>query len=477
MRHIHPQGLWYMSAIYILVSLAFGTINSLLILFLLHNHLSQAEAYGLFAAFNSMIFTLPVVGGYMAEKLGYRYSGIVGLSFCSIGAWILGLFAQPLLIDMGLALFAFGLATAGTSAYCIVDMSYTKDDVRRESGFTLFYLLFNIGFFFSAIIGGYVSTHFSYQASFMLAAVMLTLALIAFWKWQNKFSAAEGRSLEPQVSWSKPRTYGTLIGISLAFSALGVALLHNVLVNNILLWALAFASGIGIMYMANKQPSKASKMKLSVFLLLCIVSIAFWSLYMLEPSLLTLFIEHSVNRRVLGTTIPPSTFYSLDPFFIVIFGLVLSWVWRTLAAKHKNLSLPSKFVLSLITMGVGYLVFRLSIGFSGNEHLINMGWVFFGYWFLSIAELLISPIGLSMVGRLSPEGSEGLLMGIWQLFIGLSAVISGYLADTAITPPSGSLAAMNQIYGHSFFYIGLSAVLIGILASFCIPFLKKLSGE
>lgn len=474
MRHVHPKGLWYMGGIYLLAAFCFGTINSLLVLFLTKNHFSQAQAYSLFAAFNSMVFTLPVVSGYMSEKLGYRHSAIVGLLFCAIGAWVLTLHDHWATV-FGLAILSFGLATSATTSYCIVDISYSKDDARRESGFTLFYLTFNVGFLLAATLGGYLARDFGYMWAFRVAAIAVTVAVVAFILCRNKFVAAQGRSLDAQVSWTLPKIYSVLLVVSVIFSGVGVLLLHFEKVNNIVLWLLAFFSGGAIMYLAGKEKTKQAKMKLFVFLFLCVVSVVFWSLYMLEPSLLTLFIKDSVNRHAFGQVIPPSTFYGLDPLFIIVFGAALSWLWRSLAAKNKDLSLPAKFCLSLIFMGVGYILFRVGIYFANAEHLVNMSWIFVGYWFLSMAELLISPIGLSMVGRLSPEGSEGLLMGIWQLFVGLSAIISGYIADTAITPAAGSLVVKNAIYGHSLFTIGAIAVVVGLLVSLLVPQLKRLS--
>jgi POT family proton-dependent oligopeptide transporter len=473
MSHKHPIGLWYMSAIYILVAFCFGTINSLLMLFLLHNHLSQAQAYGIFAAFNSMIFTLPVVAGYLSEKMGYRPSTLVGLFFCSIGAWCLALGHGLTAIEWGLAIFAFGLATAGTCSYCIVDMSYSKEDKRREGGFTLFYLLFNIGFLVSTLVGGFLSTHYGYRLSFILAATVVSAALLCYLALKNRFTAAPGRSFEPQVNWSRRSIYISLIAISLIFSLLDVWLLHNEAVNNAVLWLLALCSGIGIIVIAHQQKTARDKKKLFVFLFLCIVSIAFWSLYMLEPSLLTLFIEHSVNRQIGNSRIPASDFYSLDPLYIILFGLVLSRLWQKLGEKNRDLSLASKFALALITMGLGYLVFKLSIFATEPGQLIPMTWIIAGYWFLSIAELLLSPIGLSMVGRLSPDGSEGLLMGIWQLFVGLSAVISGYIGKATIAPASSSSTAVNAVYGHSFLQVGWVAITIGIAVFLLVPKLKQ----
>ena len=102
-------------------------------------------------------------------------------------------------------------------------------------------------------------------------------------------------------------------------------------------------------------------------------------------------------------------------------------------------------------------------------------WIVLCYVFLAIAELLVSPISMSMIGRLSPPGKEGTLMGIWQVFIGFSGVLSGYVAKLAVTPEHGIAVNTNPIYSHVFFEIGIVSILLGIISAFFVPTLKRLS--
>jgi POT family proton-dependent oligopeptide transporter len=231
---------------------------------------------------------------------------------------------------------------------------------------------------------------------------------------------------------------------------------------------------IGLIYFALRQPDLAQRYKIIAFLSLCILSIGFWSLYMLEPSLLTVFIANNVNRHVLGLSIPASSYYSLDSIFVIVLGLLYSGLWRYLAKRNKEPSIPAKFILSLLSMGIGYCIFVLGIYMThANPPLVNSAWIVLGYAFLVTGELLIAPVGLAMVGILLPKGKEGIGMGIWELFTGFAAVLSAYLANLAVIPSGGSPVITNPVFLEAFLKIGLGAMMLGMLALCFIPKLNK----
>lgn len=470
----HPAGLWYVSISTALYCLAFGSINSLLVLYAEKLGLSHHLVYELFAAYNSLLFTLPLLGGYLSGKLGYKNGYAVGLLFCLIGCIALSI-ETNMSFYIGLASFAVGVGFAAPSSYCLVGMLYAKQDGRRESGYTLFYMIFNVGFALAAVIGGYASTDLGYPIAFTINAVSIALAALTFFIFLPYIKAYQGRSMESQVAFKLPKIFGILLLTAVILTPLCILLLFKPELDGILLWGLVIISSIGVLLLAFRQRTTIAKYKLFAFLLLSFISISFWALYMLEPSLLTIFIKSNVDRNIFGHVIPPSVFYGLDPVFIIIFGIVFSWLWRFLSKRGKNLSLPTKFSFALLSMGLGFLIFAWSTHHVDTNKLINPTWIIGGYMLLTIAELLISPIGISMVGRLSPEKYEGLLMGIWQLFTGFSAVISGYISGMTVLPnASKNPTISNPVYAKTFIEVGLITIAVGIVAFLLVPAIKKL---
>lgn len=474
LKNKHPLALWCLASVDAFYCFGFGMITSLLVLYLTESlHISQATSYNIFAAMMSLLFTVPLIGGYLAGKLGYKYAAVVGLVVALAGTLILCIHSS-IAMFVGVSAFVVGNGLFTPATYSLIGLSYAKHDVRRDSGYTIFYLLFNIGFLISSIAGGFIATYIGYNVAFLISVVALLIALIILIFCLKLIQPAEGSSMLPQVSWQSSKIVLALIAACVIGVPICVALLEHVKLDNALLWILTIGACVMILWYAKEQKDKFVRYRLIAFLILSIISVAFWSLYMLEPSLLTIFIEKNVDRTFGSFTIPPSTYYSLDAFFVITLGIFFSWLWHYLSHHNKDVSLPTKFASSLIAMGVGYLVIVLGIALSGSSHLTSSFWIVLAYIFFASAELLISPIGLSMVGRLMPAGKDGLGMGIWQLFCGLSAIISGYLANMAVVPASGTPLTTNPIFASAITKIGLGTVIAGIVAALLIPKIKKL---
>lgn len=470
----HPPGLWCLSATYALYTVTFGMITNLLVLYITRSlHLSDAIAYSLYAGFTAIIWTFPVLGGHLASRYGFKYVTIVGISLCVLGSALLSVRSLPTLYA-GLGLFVVGYGLSTPACFSLVGFLYDKQDPRREGAYTLFYLLFNFGFLVSGILGGFISQRFGYHTAFVIATWAMLASLLTFLLSLRIIKAHPGRSINPITSYKL--SWFPLLAVIVIGGLICTLLLRYTQFNDLILGVLTFGSIITMLYLAFRQKNHIARSKLLAYIILCIVALGFWSLYMLEPSLLTIFIAQNVNRTVFGLMIPAATYYSLDAFFVIVMGFFFSWLWRRLSRANKNPSLPTKFSLALILVGLGYVVFRIGIHFANpTTHLTHSFWVVFGYFFLTVGELLLVPIGMSMVGRLSPKGMEGFLMGIWTLFAGYGAIVSGYIANFTVIPKGETLVQSNFIYSRTFLEVGLITVAMGILTFAIMPWLKKLT--
>lgn len=470
----HPASLWLISLTYATVLFSYASILSLIVMYSIQEfNYTTREAYAIFAAFNSLIFTAPLVGGLITSRFGHKQTGMMGLLICAIGMIFVSI---PVLwiFFLGLAIYIVGYGLSTPAFFCLAGFIYAKDDPRRDSGHTLFYLLFNTGALFAIIIGGYLATYVSYRFAFMLTASVQLLGFFLMLYLQRYIKAYPGRSFESALGFSHLKTLALLSLVSLLFIPIVFPLISVPLFDTIIMWSLVFIAIIAILIFAYRQSSKIIKLRIYAFLALALISVVFWSLYMLESSLLTVFIKKLVNREVLGFMIPATAFFSLDALGLIIFGLFFSWLWRFLSHRNKDLSIPLKFSLALVSAGFGFIIFTLGIHLSSGNHLVSAWWIIFGYIFLTTGELLLGPIGIAMVGRLTPHGKEGAFMGVWTLMIGISAVISSYLSDLTTVKPSHIISEEKLIYGHTFFLIGIVAMLIGAGLIFLVPTIKRL---
>ena len=469
----HPKGLWYLSAVSALYSFSVGTILSLLILYLTERlHMDQKTAYVTFAAFMALMYTLPLLGGFIGGQFGYKKA----LCFSAFLLLLALGFLQFISINtvfIGLGLFALGHGFYLPNLIVLLGRQYAKDGHKRDSGFTLYYALMNVGYLISFFIGGYIQTDYGFHISFILATVPLMIALLSFAFFLLPLQPHTTQSYMPRAKARNMLGWLAMIGICILASPLCILVMSHADFSKYIIFTLMILIIIGVLFLALRQQESINFYKLLAYVMLAIVSIGFWSIYFLEPSLLTLFIQGNVNRHLFGHLIPSSTFLSFNPMFTISLGAVYGALWLYLGRKGKDLSVPTKFVLSLFSMCLAFVVLYLALELSRMGHKINLWWVIPVYFFLSTGELLISPIGQGAVGRLAPAKLEGLLMGSWLVFVGASATLSGFVASWAAIPHHTSLLHSDLIYSHTFLKIAVVTLGVALVSFALLPFLKR----
>lgn len=468
----HPSSLWWLAAIYACFMFTFGSILASLVLYL-HHALSVplANAYAIFGAFASMMWTLPLLGGYLSGRFGHRNAAGTGLVVILVG--FLALLSSNLLLSaLGLACFVVGNALFTPALWCMVDQVYAKQDHRREGGFTYFYLLFNLGAVLGIFIGGFVAKLHGFKAEIALNGVVSLLALLLY-LWRVRYlSAHPGRRNHHAVRLLF-RCFMLCIAV-LILIPIALLFLKYTLVNEWVLYVLCVVVVFVMLKLAISYQDVTIRKRIYAFMLLVLISIAFWSMYNLEPSLLSVFIKHNVNKHIFGIDIPATSFFAFEGSCIILLGLLLSRLWVYLSRRGRDLSLPMKFSLSVGIIGLGFVWLIVGKMIFGANQLMSGYWMICAYVFFAGGELLIGPIGISMVGRLAPVGKEGLMMGVWQLYQGLAAVIGGLLASVVIVPAGVSLQQSNNLYDHLYGAVAIGAVVLCLMAMCFVPVIKRL---
>ncbi len=473
----HPTGLFYLAAVMAFFNFSLGSINSILVIYLTHHlHFSQAKAYGIYAIFNAFIFALPIIGGFLGSRCGYKRAAAIGIFFTILAMCLMSV-TRIGVLNYALGLYAVAYALALPALFTLPGLLYERHDPRRESGLTLFYIIMNCGFLVAPFSTGYLSRGLGYDKAFLLAGVSLLISLLLFVLSIRFIKTARKGAAQAILQISNNKLNGLLIIILLIGFPVIALLFHYKSLANLMIW-LAFIAAVGIVFwLVILQSTKIAKYRLYALLALLTINLTFWVIYMLEPSLLTLFIQNDLNRSLLGHSIPAATFYSLDPIFVIGIGFFLSVLWTRLAIRNKQPSIPAKFSSAVIIMGVGGLVLFLGIELTTKGQLVNMVWVLLAYIAFSLAELLIAPTALAMIGHLAPDGHEGTMMGVFNLFVGFSAILSGYIGQATVIPKHASVAVSEPIYAHSFFWLGLVTVALGLLSILLLKPVKRLMAK
>ena len=435
---------------------------------------TDSHAYTLFAAYYSLLYGLPFLGGYLGGRLlGSQLAITLGLVFATIGLLVLS-FPALLTLYIGLGFFVVGITLIIPNINVVLGRLYEPDDYRRDSGFTFNYVGYNISGFIAILSSGYIVRQFGYSTAFFISMLFSLASLLIFLIGLKRLTKAIKAPSE-EVFNNKSK----LLGVFISIITIPIAALlfdHSKFNDGLLL--LAGITAVALIIFFALREKEAARTKLFVFLVLLIIGLAFWSLYALEPTVFALFIDRNVNRHILQSTIPTSSLLSLNPLFIVLSGILLIIVWGYLEKRGLATSIPAKFAIAVILMGSGYFVLLLGIHYANASGLIGLGWIIFSYFLQTFGELFIGPIGFSMVGTLVPKRLENLMMGIWQLTVGISSALSGYMAQLVTTPDHlTNPLQTNPVYSHSFLLYGSIAIIIGIIAALASPKLTRMIGQ
>ncbi len=492
-RKHHPRALFILFFAEMWERFSYYGMRALLTLYMvnvLFKAMGQAEAdtraLSIYGAYTAMVYLTPVIGGLIADKVfGFRKAIIFGGVLMMLGHFALAL--EGMLFEGNLNLFFLSLALIiiGNGYFkpnisSFLGQFYESNDPRKDGAFTLFYMGVNIGAFLATLTCGYVGEKISWHYGFGLAGIGMALGLIVFWLNRNVFGE-KGKQPNPEdanrpvfIGLSKNRIIflGTLLFIPLC----AVFLNLNEIVSALLLFASFGIIGY-LVYTSVTDPDKVAGQRLLVIVVLFFFHAVFWALFEQAGGSLTLFTERNVDRMLFGTELPASIFQSFNPFYIMVLAPIFSWMWVKLNQKGYEPSTPMKFFLGLLQLGLGFGVIVLGAKFFATEGYVPLIFLAVMYLLHTTGELSLSPIGLSMITKLSPDRIVGFVMGAWFLSIALAnnmAGLIGTLTASEDLPENASAMDTLVIYSQTYLTWGVYVVLgASALLLLLVPQLRK----
>ncbi len=474
----HPAGLpslfltemWERFGIYIL--------QALLILYFTSSFgFSDAKSYRINGAFMAFVYLTPLIGGYVADKIwGYRKTIIIGAVFLALGY---GLMAVPKesVMYWALAIIVIGNGFFKPNISSLLGTLYGDDKVNRDAGFTIFYMGINLGVILAGICSGFLQKYIGWGPAFLAASLGLVIGLTTF---ILGLRTLRGHGILPQITYAKkwmqylhsPWFVALMILPSIALINF---LLRSMNLTNWLLGLFAAISLILSVLIASRQKHTLTRNRLFALIILIISSVVFWGLFFQMLMSVNLFIDRLIDRTIFGYELPTPIFISLQSFFIVVLGPVTAWFWHRLQINNHNPSIPSKFALATFIMGLAFLILALASYLFNPNDLVSPLWIVLAYFLIAVAELFLSPIGMSAVTMLAPAEYIGLMMGGWFLAFGFGGKFAGTIAIMASIPEGlKNKVIENHYYGIAFLKFACMAFLIGLLITLMIKPIKKL---
>ncbi|UYZ63925.1 peptide MFS transporter [Hymenobacter weizhouensis] len=449
-RQGHPPGLYLLFFTEMWERFSYYGMRGLLVLYLTKTALEgglgipEASASLIYGYFTGFVYFTPIIGGWLADKyIGQRRAILAGGILMALGQMFLFMqpslstqaaaFGMPWPTMMGLLLLIIGNGFFKPNISTIVGKLYQQGDPLRDAAFTIFYMGINAGAFLAPLVCGYLAEN--------LFATKNAAGVITNYGFRYGFLAAG---------------IGMILG-QLAFNLLGRKYLGDVGM---------YPEGQGqdgSTTAAVKQPlTKEETDRMAVIFIITLFVVFFWAGFEQAGSSLTLYTDKYIDREVFGFLIPTSWFQSVNPGFIVLLGAPVAALWMNLSRRGKDLSIPVKMGLGMVLLGVGFLFMVGAVLQRGGDVAdqsikASLLWLLATYLFHTIGELCLSPIGLSMVSRLSPPALTSMLMGVWFLAPFVAQIAGGYIA--AYVEELGALKVFGLIAG---FVILAGLILIAI---------------
>ena len=383
--------------------------------------------------------------------------------------------AEPILF-LALSLIIVGVGFLKANISTVVGALYEKNDPRRDGGFTIFYVGINLGAVLATSLCAWLGIAYGWAYGFGLAGIGMLFGLITFILGQ---SWLEGRG-EP----SKPIEGRKLLGVPLVpfFWIAGLVAVfptwllmqRHALVEAVLI-PVAMATFILVVGYTVLRLKGAERSRMLVAQVLIFFSVLFWALFEQAGSSLSLFADQSTQMPSWFNAAQTQLF---NPAIIVIFGPIFAALWVWMAKRNIEPSTPVKFSMGLVFVGLGFLVLTWSTGNAANaDFRVPLFFLFLTYFFHTLGELCLSPVGLSMITKLSVDRVVGLMMGVWFLSSSVAHIVAGLIAKATATDTVAGVVTNPELalqtYGSIFGTIGLVGVGVGVFLLVISPILKK----
>ncbi|PQZ83575.1 MULTISPECIES: peptide MFS transporter [unclassified Brevundimonas] len=386
-------------------------------------------------------------------------------------------FGEPVLF-FALSLIIVGVGFLKANISTVVGALYEENDPRRDGGFTIFYVGINLGSVLATAACSYLGIKYGWAYGFGLAGIGMLLGLLTFILGQ---SWLEGRGGPPHPEMLKTRkVFGVpfeavfWIGGLVTVFPVWLLMQRHHLIETALPWlaGVIFASVVG--YVVFKLRG-AERSRMLVALTLIFFSVLFWALFEQAGSSLTLFADQSTSM--------PSWFNApmtqmFNPGIIVIGGPIIAALWVWLGKRNMEPSTPVKFSFALVLVGAGFLLLTWAAATQANvDFRVPLLFLFLTYFLHTMGELCLSPVGLSMITKLSVDRVVGLMMGVWFLSSSVAHIAAGFIAQATSTDTVAGVVTSPELalqtYGSIFGTIGWTGVVVGVVLLVLSPLLKK----
>jgi POT family proton-dependent oligopeptide transporter len=475
----YPKQLWYLFLSEMWERFSFYGMRGMLTVFMVSELLfKEQEANLKYGAIQAFVYAFTFIGGLFADKiLGFKKSLFWGGALMIIGSSILA-FSPEKLFFIGISFTVIGTGFFKPNISTMVGALYKEGDSRRDAGFGLFYTGINVG----ALLGGFlcvwIGKSYSWNIAFSLAGIVMSIGLLTFW-FTKKTLGPIGDSPLQHLPKKKRTTRELLVFIgSLLCIPFILIMVQNTAYTDLFMYIIGPATLVYLGLEMRKLTKQENK-KLIAALFFIVFSIVFWAFFEQSGGSLSLFALNNLKDSLVGVKIDPNVVNNTsNSVFVIVFSALIGLVWLWMAKRKIEPNTIIKFGLGFLFLALAFYVFYATRFFADLNGKTSLNIFTLAYFIITLGELCLSPIGLSIMTKLAPKHLWGVMMGMWFLASAYGQYVAGILGAGMASPDEKATATEKLIsYTNGYHQLAIYALVAGVLLIVISPFIKKLMGD
>ena len=446
----HPIGLYVLFFTEMWERFSYYGMRALLVIYMIAkaDHIdgpglgwTKLEAYQLYGWYVMLVYVVSIPGGILADRvLGQKKAVMLGASILVLGHGTLAIEA-PWAFFVGLGLIILGVGCLKPNISTMVGGLYKKGDIRRDKGFSIFYIGINLGSLLATTFIGLVVAKWGWHAGFAMAGIAMLFGLLVY-IWGQKYLTHVGNKpslVDKKNDVSIVETFSNIFKspkhLTIFIILIALSLYAGFTFEGVDHWGygalfifLSFVVGLMMMIFKSLE-TKVDKDRFLVLLLSFLLVIVFWGAFEQAGGLMSVYTETKTDRMLFGYLIPTPMFQGLNAGFIILFAVLIANIWAKRKLKNKEASSLFKMATGTIIMGLGFVFMIFAVREYEANGSSNMIWLVLAYLFHTIGELSSSPVSLSFVTKLAPVKYASLMMGLYFAATGLGGKVAGILGE------------------------------------------------
>ncbi len=472
----HPQGLLTLSMTEFWERFSYYGMRAILIYYMYYAvskgglGFDKPTALSIMSIYGSLVYLSSTIGGFISDRLlGSRKTVFWGGVLIMCGHIVLSLPMGASALFASIALIVIGTGLLKPNVSEMVGSLYSETDARRDSGFSIFVMGINLGSLLAPIIVPWGQAKFNFHVGFSFAAIGMFIGLIYYVIAGRKTinpidniapDPISGKELRPLLL----KVFAGIVAVIVILVIMGMT--GNFSINNVITLITIFAIAVPICYfiimLRSKKVTKTERSRVWAYIPLFVAAVIFWAIEEQGSVVLAVFAADQTKLHIGSWNILPGNFQLLNPLFILLYGPVFAWLWVHLGKRQP--SSPKKFSLGLVFAGISYLVMVIPVAMFGADTRVSPLWLVLSWAIVEIAEMLISPVGLSVTTKLAPKAFSSQMMSMW------------FLADAAAQAINAQIVKLYSPETEIVYFagVGIAAIVFAVVLAFMVPRIEKL---